>query len=168
MEEPELHAAITSAMNELFRQRTAREVLAQCVAATLADTGDGNLTLLAVEARLRALQTEQLDLLQLAMQDLNGTEYDERLTQINDAISGLLTRKNELVQAGCTDTEYDSRVRAITDTLEGTVSAIEDFNDGMVYQTISSIKVLDRERLSVRFKDGTEIEQEIINRRASA
>ncbi len=39
----------------------------------------------------------------------------------------------------------------------------------MVYQTVSSIKVLDKERLAVRFKDGTEIEQEVINmRRASA
>lgn len=169
LEEPELHAAVTSAMNELFRQRTAREVLAQCVAAALAGTRDDDLTLPAVEARLRALQAEQLDLLQLAMQDLNGTEYDERLTQINDAMSGLLTRKNELIQAGCASTEYDSRVQAITDTLEGTVSTIEEFNDGMVYQTISSIKVLDRERLCIRFKDGTEIEQEIINmRRASA
>ena len=38
-----------------------------------------------------------------------------------------------------------------------------------VYQTVSSIKVLDKERLAVRFKDGTEIEQEIVNmRRASA
>ena len=155
-------------MNELFRQRTAREVLAQCVAAVLAGTGD-DASLPAVEAKLRALQAEQMDLLQLAMQDINGTEYDERLTQINDAMSGLLTRKTELIQAGHTGTEYDSRVQAITDTLEGTDSAIEGFNDGMVYQTVSSIKVLDKERLAVRFKDGTEIEQEVVNmRRASA
>ena len=168
LEEPELHAAVTSAMNEMFRQRTAQEVLTQCVAAALAGTGDDT-SLPAVEAKLRALQAEQMNLLQLAMQDINGTEYDERLTQINDAMSGLLTRKTELIQAGHTDTEYDSRVQAITDTLEGTGSAIEGFNDGMVYQTVSSIKVLDKERLAVRFKDGTEIEQEVVNmRRASA
>ena len=168
LEEPELHAAVTSAMNELFRQRTAREVLALCVAAALAGTGD-DASLPAVEAKLRALQAEQMNLLQLAMQDINSTEYDDRLTQINDAISGLLTRKTELIQAGHTGTEYDSRVQAITDMLEGTGSAIEGFNDGMVYQTVSSIKVLDKERLVVRFKDGTEIEQEVVNmRRASA
>lgn len=168
LEEPELHAAVTSAMNELFRQRTVREVLAQCVATALAGTGD-DASLPTVEAKLRALQAEQMDLLQLAMRDPNGTEYDERLTQINDAMSGLLTRKTELIQAGHTGTEYDSRIQAITDTLEGTGSAIEGFNDGMVYQTITSIKVLDKERLSVRFKDGTEIEQEVVNmRRASA
>ncbi len=60
-------------------------------------------------------------------------------------------------------------MQAITDTLEGTGSATEGFNDGMVYQTVSSIKALDKERLAVQFKDGTEIDQEVINmRRASA
>ena len=164
------NAAVTAAMNEMFRQRTAKEVLAQCVAAALAGKGGGGLTLPAVEAKLRALQAEQLDLLQLAMRDLNGTEYDERLAQINDAMSGLLTRKNELIQTGCTDTEYDSRVQTIAAALETTDSAIAGFNDGMVFQTVSSIKVLDRDRLSVRFKDGTELEQTVehTERRASA
>lgn len=170
LEEPELHAAVTAAMNEMFRQRTAKEVLTQCVAAALAGRSDSDLTLPNLEGRLRALQTEQLDLLQLAMRDLNGTEYDERLTQINDAISGLLTRKTELIQAGHTDTGYDSRVQAITDTLEATDSAIIGFDDGIVFQTVSSIKVLDKDRLSIRFKDGTELEQAVehIERRASA
>lgn len=111
-----------------------------------------------------------MDLLQLAMRDLNGTEYDERLAQINDAMSGLLTRKSELVQAGCTDAGYDSRVQAITDTLETTGSAITGFDDGIVFQMVGSIKALDKDRLSIRFKDGTELEQtvEYIERRLSA
>ena len=33
IEEPELRAAVVSALNEMFRQRTAKETLAQCVAA---------------------------------------------------------------------------------------------------------------------------------------
>ena len=170
MEEPELRDAVVSAMNEMFRQRTAKETLAQCVAAALAGRQDGDLTLPAVETRLRALQAEQMDLLQQAMRDTDCTEYDEKLTQISTAVAALLERKAELVRQGYTDTTYDSRVLAITDTLEHIDSAITEFDDGMVYQTISSIKVLERERISVRFKDGTEIEQEVIEitRRASA
>ncbi len=38
---------------------------------------------------------------------------------------------------------------------------IEGFDEGMVRQTVASITVLDADRLSVRFKDGTEIEQSI-------
>ena len=169
LEEPELHAAVTCAMNELFRQRTAKEVLSQCVAAALADREDGDLTLPAVESRLRALQEEQMNLLQMAYDaGSDCAEYDDRISRINSAMTALLDKKAELVQEGRTDTEYDSRVRAITDTLEGTDSAIGGFDDGMVYQMVSSIRVLDRERLSIRFKDGTELEQEIIKRRVSA
>ena len=169
LEELELHAAVTSAMNELFRQRTAKEVLSQCVAAALAGKEDGGLTLPAVESRLRALQEEQMNLLQMAYDaGSDCAEYDDRISQINTAMTTLLDRKAELIREGRADTGYDSRVQAITDTLEGTDSAINGFDDGMVYQTVSSIKVLDRERLSIRFKDGTELEQEIINGRVSA
>ena len=96
------------------------------------------------------------------------TEFDDRISQINSAMTALLDKKAELIREGRTDTGYDSRVQTIADTLEGTDSTIGGFDDGMVYQTVSSIKVLDRERLSIRFKDGTELEQEIINRRVSA
>ena len=60
-------------------------------------------------------------------------------------------------------------MRVISDRLETTDSAIEEFKDDTVRQLISSIKVLDKHRLSIRFKDGTEFEQEITEmRRASA
>ena len=53
----------------------------------------------------------------------------------------------------------DNRVRTITATLEAADSSIGEFRDDTVRQLVSSIRVLDRERLSIRFKDGTEIEQ---------
>ncbi len=170
MEEPELRDAVVSALNEMFRQRTAKELLAQCISAALAGAEDGGLTLPAVEVRLKALQEEQMSLLQLAMEEPDCTEYDEKLTQVSAAMTAMLERKAELVRQGCTDAAYDSRVLDITDTLEQMDSAITEFDDGMVYQTISSIKVLDAERISVRFKDGTEVEQEVIEitRRVSA
>lgn len=47
----------------------------------------------------------------------------------------------------------------ITGTLKESDSAEVSFDDIIVRQMVSRIKVLDRERLSIRFKDGTEIEQ---------
>ena len=52
LEEPDIHAAVTAAMNELFRQQAAQQVLADCIAAALAGTGDDT-SLPAVEANLR-------------------------------------------------------------------------------------------------------------------
>ncbi len=157
LEEPEIHAAVTAAMNELFRQQTARQALADCIAAALAGTGDDT-SLPAVEAKLRALQEEQMRLFRLAAEaGPENTEYDDRITEVTAAMSALLARKGELEREG--GTECDSRVRTITGRLEAADSSIGEFQDDTVRQLVSSIRVLGRERLSIRFKDGTEVEQ---------
>lgn len=170
MDELELQDAVTSALNEMFRQREARETLADCVAAALAGVGDDS-SLPAVEAKLRALQEEQMNLFRLAANaGPENTEYDDRMIRVNAAMMELTARKTELEREGGADPVYDSRVQSITGILEQTDSAIEGFNEGLVFQMVSSITVLDKERLTVRFKDGTEIEQAVehIDRRASA
>lgn len=159
LEEPEVQAAVTAAMNELFRQQTARQTLADCIAAALAGAGDDT-SLPAVEAKLRALQEEQMRLFHLAADaGPDSTEYDDRLTEVSTAMTALLARKGDLEREGRAETAHDSRVRFITDALETTDSAIGGFDEGMVCQTVASIRVMDAERLSIRFKDGTEIEQ---------
>ena len=52
----------------------------------------------------------------------------------------------------------DRRVRAIMDILEEPSDLGEGFNDALVYQNVTSIKVLDKGRLLIRVKDGTEVE----------
>ncbi len=156
----ELQAAVTAALNGMLRQREARDTLADCVASALAGTGDDS-SLPTVEAQLRALQGRQMELLQLAMGDTRNTGFDEELIRINAAITELLARKTKLEREGGADPVYDGRVQAITGVLERTDSAITEFDDGIVFQMISRVTVLDKERVSVRFKDGTEIEQAV-------
>ena len=159
LEEPEIQNAVTAAMNELFRQQTARQALADCIAAALAGTGD-DASLPNLEAKLRALQEEQMRLFRLASEaGPENTEYDDRITEVTAAMSALLARKGELEREGYADAECDSRVRTITGRLETADSSIGEFRDDMVRQLVSSIRVLDRERLSICFKDGTEVEQ---------
>ena len=170
VDELELQAAVTAALNEMFRQREARETLADCVATALAGTGD-NTSLPAVEAKLRALQEEQMNLFRLAANaGPENTEYDDRMIQVNAAMMELTARKTELGREGGADPVYNSRVQSITGILEQTDSAITGFDDGLVFQMVSRVTVLDRERVSVRFKDGTELEQAVehIDRSASA
>lgn len=161
LEEPEVQAAVTSAMNELFRQQAARQTLADCITAVLAETGD-DASLPAVEAKLRTLQAEQLRLFQLAVSaGPENTEYDERIGEVNATITALTARKGELEQEGSMDAEYNNRVRTISNTLEGTDSAITGFDDALVRQLVSSIRVATQGQLVIRFWDGTEIVQSI-------
>lgn len=161
LDEVDIHTAVTSAMNEMFRQQAARQALADCVAAALVGTSD-DASLPAVEAKLRALQEEQMRLFHLAAEaGPESTEYDDRIIEVNTAMAALMARRGELEQEGNTDPGFNHRVRVITDTLEATDSAIGEFEDNTVRQLVNSIRVLDPERLSIRFKDGTEIEQAI-------
>ena len=93
LEEPDIHAAVTVAMNELFRQQAARQALADCIAAALAGAGD-DASLPAVEAKLRALQEEQMRLFRLAAEaGPENTEYDDRIAEVIAAMSALLARE---------------------------------------------------------------------------
>jgi len=57
--------------------------------------------------------------------------------------------------------KLDQRMEQISTVVESSDTAITSFNDLTVRQMVSNIKVLDKERLLIRFKDGTEIEQTV-------
>ena len=167
LEEPALHAAILSAMNEMFQMRTAKQTLRDSIQAALAGSSDP-LTLPAVENQIRALQELQLELFQLAVgAGADCVEYDEEIRQINMAKTRLMAKKAELERQGQTAAEFDRRMEQIEHELEQTSAALTDFDEVTVRQLISSIKVLGRDKLLILFKDGTEIEQRIENEKGA-
>ncbi len=168
LEEPALHAAILAAMNEKFQTRTARQTLKDSIAAALAGSAD-EMTHPAVESRIRALQERQMELFQLAVSaGVECTDYDEELQQVNATKTRMMAKKAELERLGHTAEEFERRMERIGEQLEQTSAAITDFDEVTVRQLISSIKVLDKERLLILFKDGTELEQRMEDMRGGA
>lgn len=159
LDEAELHLTITSAMNEMFQMHTAKQVLADSITAALAGE-EQELTLPAVESRIRSLQERQMELFQLAVSaGADCTEYDEEIQRVNMAKTSLMLKKAELERLGQTATVFQERMTRIGQAVESTNAAITHFDDLTVRQLISNIKVIDKDRLFIRFKDGTEIEQ---------
>ena len=89
-----------------------------------------------------------------------NTAFDAALHGIYEAKAQLMMLKNELEQTE-SDTGYDERMRLVSGAIEMDSGAIEEYDDIMVRQLISNIKVMDKETILVRFKDGTEIQQRI-------
>lgn len=87
------------------------------------------------------------------------TEYDEELQRVTMAKTELLAKKAELEREGRTAGEFDRRMAEISGALKCEGGAIETFDEVLVRQLVSNIKVLDKDRVLVRFKDGTEVEQ---------
>ena len=159
--ERELQVAVIAAINEMFSQQKAKDAARGSVAAALAEESP-KLSLPAIEAQLRAVQDRQMELMRLALNaGVDNTAYDDELQKIYAAKAQLMMLKEEMNHTEPTPTEYDDRLKRIDAALELDSGAIEEYDEIMVRQLVSNIKVLDAETILVRFKDGTEIRQRI-------
>lgn len=156
--ERDLHGVVMSAMNELFSQQVARNIVRDCVTSALAGA-QPELSLPALENQLRLVEERQRELLGLAYQDANNSFYDDELQKILEVKAQLLEMRAEVERTQPATTELDHRIERIESELALDSGAITEYDDTMARQLISNIKVLDRERLLIRFKDGTEVEQ---------
>ena len=156
--ERDLHGVVMSAMNELFSQQVARNIVRDCVTSALAGA-QPELSLPALENQLRLVEERQKELLGLAYQDANNSFYDDELQKILEVKAQLLEMRAEVERTQPATPELDHRIERIESELALDSGAITEYDDTMARQLISNIKVLDRERLLIRFKDGTEVEQ---------
>ena len=88
----------------------------------------------------------------------DDTSYDAELQKICATKAQLMLLKAEAEQ----DTEeYDKRMAQLERAVEHDSGAIEGYDEVMARQLISSIKVLDKKTILVRFKDGSEVTQQV-------
>ena len=156
-----LHTAIVAAMNEMFSQQAARDVLRESVATALASK-QPKMSLPAIENRMRELKARQDELVTLvscgdATFEAVETEFSKIGEEWNDL--KLLHTKLELEQPS--SSEIDRRMEQVSSAIEQMDASITEYDDIRTRQLISTIKVLDKETLLIRFMDGAEITQSI-------
>lgn len=156
-----IHTAVTASMNELFHAQAAKEALETSITAALAGE-DGELSLPALEVRIRSLQERQMELFQLAVSaGPDCLDYDGEIQRVNMAKTSLMAKKAELEREGRSAAAFERRMGEIAKELEQASGTIIDFDEVTVRQLVSNIKVVSKDTLMVRFKDGTEITQMI-------
>ena len=167
MDEGDIHDAVISAMNELFRMQAAKDAVKAGIAAVLAGE-EQTLSLPAVEHQIRNLQERQLELFQLIVSaGADCTDYDEELQQVNIAKTRLMAQKAELEKEQRGAAAFESRLAELDMALEQASGTLTDFDELTVRQLVSNIKVLDKDSLLICFKDGTEITQAMQRRQAA-
>lgn len=163
LEEADIHETVVAALNERFRQQEARQALEASLSTALAGEGP-ELTIPAIEARLRALQERQVELVRLVTaQGVECTDYDQELQQIIYTKAQLTEQKAKLERAGRESTAFDRRVRKLAEALERDSGALSTFDEATVRQLVSGIRVLEKDRVLILFKDGIEVEQAVKN-----
>ena len=77
------------------------------------------------------------------------------------AKTSLMAKKAELKRTGRTSDAFNERIEDINRELEQADGTITGFDEITVRQLVSNIKVVSKDTLLIRFKDGTEITQTI-------
>ena len=159
LEESRIHTAVVSAMNEMFSQKTLKAILQDSIRTALLPE-NGETSLAAIDSRLSQLREQQYRLLQLAAAvGADSTQYDEELKKVSMEFSALVAKRSELEKNKQDTEQADERAEQLAAELESADTGITAFDEVTVRQLISAITVLSEEKLLIRFKDGTEIEQ---------
>ncbi len=157
--ESDIHTAVVSAMNEMFSLKTMKELLMDSIVAAIGNSS-GEMNIPAIDSRIKELRERQYDLLQLAVgQGVECTAYDEEMNKVSMEFSALLAKRAELEKIQKDTENADLRMEQIAAELESVDKGITTFDDLTVRQLVSAIKVMSKEKLLIRFNDGTEIEQ---------
>lgn len=160
--EQDIHDAVVAAMNEMLSQNKVKEILKASISTVLA-AAEPELSLPAVESRIRVLQKRQIELYQMA--SAKNELYDDEIGKIHAEKMKLMQLKAELEMSQASNTAFGGRIEEIDATLDHESGEITEYDDARVRQLISNIKAVDKETLLIRFKDGTEITQRLENRK---
>lgn len=159
LEESRIHTAVISAMNEMFSQKSLKAILQDSIRTALLPE-NGETSLAAIDSRLSQLREQQYRLLQLAAAvGADSTQYDEELKKVSMEFSALVAKRSELEKNRQDTEQADERAEQLAAELEAVDTGITTFDEVTVRQLISAITVLSEEKLLIRFKDGTELEQ---------
>ena len=159
--EADIQDAVVAAMNEQLDRQSAKEALKQSLLTALA-ANEPEMTRASVEIQIKALQERQIELIGLATAEgAKFEDYDEEIGHVNEEKLRLLGIRAELETAQQGNTAFDHRMDEIDAALSQDSGMIEEYDDIRTRQLVSYIKVLDKERLLIRFKDGTEIAQTV-------
>lgn len=159
LEESRIHTAVVSAMNEMFSQKSLKAILQDSIRTALLPE-NGETSLAAIDSRLSQLREQQYRLLQLAAAvGADSTQYDEELKKVSMEFSALVAKRSELEKNRQDTEQADERAEQLAAELEAVDTGITTFDEVTVRQLISAITVLSEDKLLIRFKDGTELEQ---------
>jgi hypothetical protein len=155
-----LHAAILDAISETADRGTLQTALLAGIGAACAMDTE---TIVYRRAKTRAEELKaQFDkLLESAgTAAFDEDYYGQRFKKISDemATKRAVIEAYEAKQAG---KDHEAKTAAAAELLDGQPLAPREYDDRAVRQLIDTIRVIDKDRIKITFKDGMEIEQRI-------
>ncbi len=160
LDEEKLHAAILSALNEMVM--AANEIVktaAELVSTTYARKNGGNEDQAALQERLSILTTQQEELLDKVLEDMDNAELNASLKAVTEERQKLLVQ----IQAAKTNEQQQDSQQMRLDEFKSFIrenaKGFTEYNDEVTRRVIEKITILDSKTIRIRFK-GSDIETE--------
>lgn len=113
--------------------------------------------------------SKQFDLL---MKETGGEEniMDNvgRFKEISGQLAALKERKRRILDLRAENDIMTRQIRGAVMVMESAPAEITEWNENIIHQLVDEVKVLDKDRILVRFKGGTEVEQSLNHQEAAA
>jgi len=114
----------------------------------------------AIDKRLEELKEEMLTLVaENAKSGINAMEFDEGYEKIDAERKKLLKEKNEYTEQKALYDTYHYRINEMKKFLGNRNCALAEFDNDLVRRLIRSVKVLSKDKISITFKSGIQMEQ---------
>ena len=91
-----------------------------------------------------------------------------RFKKISGQLAALKERRRRILDLRSENDLMTRQLRRAAMVMESAPAEITEWNENIIHQLVEEVKVLDKDRLLVRFKGGTEVEQTLTYRQEEA
>ena len=153
MDEDKLHQAILEGINEFVQagQGLGDELLDLASIVQQGGSADG-INPLTLRNRLDALTTQQAELLDKVLEDMENEELNAQLKAIMEEKQAILGRLGALQQDEEQRAGQEARLRELAEWLKQQKSEFAEYDDSITRRYVERITVVDAETIRIRFK----------------
>ena len=153
MDEDRLHQAILESINEFIQagQGLGDELLDLASIVQQGGNADG-IDPLTLRNRLDVLTTQQAELLDKVLEDMDNTELTDQLKAIAEEKQAILGRLGAIQQDEEQRAGQEARLRELAEWLKQQKSEFAEYDDSITRRYVERITVVDAETICIRFK----------------
>ncbi len=153
MDEDKLHQAILEGINEFVQagQGLGDELLDLASIVQQGGSADG-INPLTLRNRLDALTTQQAELLDKVLEDMENEELNAQLKAIMEEKQAILVRLGALQQDEEQRAGQEARLRELAEWLKQQKSEFAEYDDSITRRYVERITVVDAETIRIKFK----------------
>ena len=161
LEEAPLQRAILTALNAAMADKDCLvQQITDVMEAEFLPVSGGNVSLGGIERRLNTLEQQFQELLEKATADPSA--YESQFKEILDEQTRLKKKRSAILADNKEQDEVNRRLKTTAEVLKDASPYITEWNESLIRQLVTQVKVLSKKEILVTIKGGMEVRERIV------